>query len=74
MIGTVARTAGSSLLGLASGLFTYGLTTAATAAARKMYQRRLIVTDQRIVFMPNEHAQETIDIPLDQITEIKKRP
>jgi len=64
---------GGALLGLASGLFTYGLTTAATAAARKLYQRRLIVTDQRVVFMRNEHSQaETIDIPFNQIAEIKK--
>jgi hypothetical protein len=63
-----------SLIGLASGVFTYGLTTAATAAIRKARERKLIVTDQRLIFKPNGIQQdvEIVEIPLDQIIDLQK--
>jgi hypothetical protein len=63
-----------SLIGLASGVFTYGLTTAATAALRKARERKLIVTDQRLIFKPSGLQQdvEIVEIPLDQIIDLQK--
>jgi hypothetical protein len=63
-----------SLIGLASGVFTYGLTTAATAAIRKARERKLIVTDQRLIFKPSGLQQdvETVEIPLDEIIDMQK--
>jgi hypothetical protein len=64
---------GGGLVGLASGLVvTAGMSTVATAAARKASQKRLIVTDRRLVFMPNTFDQNTNIVPLNEITEIKK--
>jgi hypothetical protein len=63
-----------SLIGLASGVFTYGLTTAATAALRKARERKLIVTDQRLIFKPSGLQQdvEIVEIPLDEIIDLQK--
>jgi hypothetical protein len=63
---------GGSILGMAAGYFTGGLATIATAAARKALERRMVITDRRIVFLPNATDQEAITIPFDQIAEIKK--
>jgi hypothetical protein len=57
---------------MAAGYFTGGLATLATAAARKALERRMVITDRRIVFLPNAQDQDAITIPFDQIAEIKK--
>jgi hypothetical protein len=60
------------IVGMVSGLWTSGITTAATVAARFTTKRKLQVTNMRLIFLPSAVDEQAIVVPYDQVRDIHK--
>src|SRR5262249_34935314 len=59
-------------LGLASGLLTVYIGTVKTVVDTRKSQRSLVITQQRLVFIPGLQDAASLEIPISQIAQIKR--
>lgn len=63
---------GFGTAGLVSGLYTYGITTVATAMARNASKQDIVLTNRRLVILPKVLDGDEVSIPYDQIAELER--
>lgn len=63
---------GFGTAGLVSGLYTYGITTVATAMARNASKQVIVLTSRRLVILPKVLDGDEVSIPYDQIAVLER--
>lgn len=63
---------GYGTAGLVSGLYTYGITTVATALARNASKQDIVLTDRRLVILPKVVGEDEVSLPYAQIAALER--